>query len=186
MCLRNLAAKTAHVLGIAHLVELCQLASLICLGINNSTLAFSNLTLSQLACNHLLTFFWNSVWPLLALSLAGGMVTRDIIYVATLMISFEHFSLCLSHMCKPERPTAPNIQIPIKRKSRTIHHHHPKLRFAHIEHPEKHLTSRTLMLIKLKRLKPLVSRSKPIKLSKRARKQKLKEMKQKQKEGKTQ
>ena len=95
MCLRNFAGNFAHVLGTTYLLELCQLASLICLGINNSTLAFSNLTLSQLAYNYSLTFFWNGVWPLLALSLAGGMVTQDIICVATLMISFEHFSLSL-------------------------------------------------------------------------------------------
>ena len=155
MCLRNLAAKTAHVLGIAHLVELCQLASLICLGFNNSTLAFSNLTSSQLAYDHLLTFFWNSVWPLLALSLAGGMVMQDIICIATFLISFEQFLLCYSHMCKPERPTAPNIQFP-KRKTRACRHYHPRLQFAHIKCPPRCLSSRTLMLIRMNRLKPLV------------------------------
>ena len=155
MCLRNLTAKTALVLGITHLVELCQLASLICLGSNNSTLAFSNLTLSQLTFNYLLIFFWNSIWPLLALSLAGGMVMRDIIYIATFLISFEQFLLCYSHMCKPERPTAPNIKFP-KRKTQACRNYHPRLRFAHIKCPPRRLSSRTLMLMRMNRLKPLV------------------------------
>ena len=141
------------------------------------------MTLSQLAFNHLMTFFWNSVWPLLALSLAGGVVTRDIIYIATFLISFEQFSLCYSHMCKPERPTAPNIKFP-KRKMRACRHYHPRLRFAHIKCPPRCLSSRTLMLIRMNRLKPLVERSKSMKLSRRERKQKLKDKKRKKKEEK--
>ena len=117
MCLRDLATITAHVLGITYLVELCQLASLICLGINK----INNLTSTQLTFNYLSTFFWNSIWPLLALSFGGGVVTRDVIYVSTFLICFQQLSLCLG----PERPTAPNIKFPKQRKWRS-HHYHPR------------------------------------------------------------
>ena len=167
MCLGNFADKFAHILGTTYLVELCQLASLICLGINNSTLAFSNLTLTQLTFNYLLTFFWNSIWPLLVLSFGGGAVTQDVIHLSTLLICFQQLSLCLG----PERPTAPNIKFP-KRRKWSSHHCHPRSRFAQIHQLPRNMTSRTMLMIKLGRLDPLLlfEKAKSVKSSNKARK----------------
>ena len=83
-------------------VEYVQLAYLICLGLNYICLGLNYIALTM---NPLLLALIAYIWPLFTLCLAGGGVTRDILYLVGIALFYDYY------ITKPEWPTVPNIKI---------------------------------------------------------------------------